>query len=76
MWKSLWKLEKKRVRCWNCDAQMTPGHQCERQSDKIEVEDEERRKTESEESESESILEETVKQQQHRERLKMLECTM
>ena len=32
--------------CWNCDAQMTPGHQCELESDKIEVEDEERRKTE------------------------------
>ena len=64
------------VGCWNCDAQMTPGHQCELESDKIEVEDEERRKTESEESESESILEETVKQQQHRERLRMLECTM
>ena len=32
--------------CWNCDAQMTPGHQCELESDKIEVEDEERRRTE------------------------------
>ena len=39
-------IRKKGVSCWNCDAQMTPYHQCELQSDKIEVEDEERRKTE------------------------------
>ena len=35
-----------RVSYWNCDSQTTPGHQCELESDKIEVEDEERRKTE------------------------------
>ena len=27
-----------RVSCWNCDSQTTPGHQCELESDKIEVE--------------------------------------
>ena len=40
------EVGKKGVSCWNCGAQMTPGHQCELQSDKIEVEDEEKRKTE------------------------------
>ena len=37
------------VICRNCDAPMTPGHQCELESDEIEVEDEEKRTTESEE---------------------------
>ena len=27
-----------RVSRWNCDSQTTPGHQCELESDKIEVE--------------------------------------
>ena len=36
-----------RVSRWNCDSQTTPGHQCELESDKIEVEDEERRKTDA-----------------------------
>ena len=27
-----------RVSYWNCDSQTTPGHQCELESDKIEVE--------------------------------------
>ena len=47
------------VICRNCDAPMTPGHQCELESDEIEVEDEEKRTTESEEeseSESDEIL--------------------
>jgi len=40
------------VICQNCDAPMTPGHQCELESDEIEVEDEEKRTTESEDSDN------------------------
>jgi len=40
------EVGKKGVRCWNCDAQMTPGYQCELQGVKINFVDEERRKTE------------------------------
>ena len=40
------------VICRNCDAPMTPGHQCELESDEIEVEDEEKRTTESEDSDN------------------------
>ena len=36
-----WIIINKSESCWNCDAQMTPDHQCELKSDKIEVEDEE-----------------------------------
>ena len=40
------------VICRKCDAPMTPGHQCELESDEIEVEDEEKRTTESEDSDN------------------------